>query len=79
MNSKTFEAQFRDKLDEIETRAKEAGLNMTIICRETGISRATPDRWKRSLPKTVELVTAMEAVVEKRENEIATSIPGELR
>lgn len=79
MNSKTFEKQFREKLDEIESRAKEVGLNMTTICRETGISRATPDRWKRQLPKTVRLVTAMEEVVEKREIEVATSIPGELR
>lgn len=77
--SKNFETVFRDKLDEIEERAREAGINMSVICREAGIGRATPDRWKRQIPKTIKLVAEMERVVEEREEFLTKgTIPGEI-
>lgn len=41
----------------------EVGETWTSVCRETGISRATPDRWKASTPHTVELLDRVAAHV----------------
>lgn len=60
-----FTDVFRDRLEKIEKDAVAVGLDFTKICRETGVSRSTPDRWKRKVPKTISLVTKMERLVEK--------------
>lgn len=58
---------FQDRLKQIEQDAQACGINMSVVCREAGVGRATPDRWKRGeLPKTVRVIEAMEAVIEKR-------------
>jgi transposase-like protein len=65
MSEPTFGEVFRDRLDKVEAAAKAAGINMTVVCKEAGISRATPDRWRRKLPKTAEIIDKMEKVVAK--------------
>lgn len=62
-----FTDEFKKRVDAIETRAKAVGLNFTSICKEAGISRATPDRWKKQTPKTIEIVTTMEGIVARHE------------
>lgn len=74
---KTFDKIFTETLDSLETEAKDNGLNFTSICRETGISRATPDRWKRKPPKTVQLVVEMQRTIERRKKALGNQIPGE--
>lgn len=59
----TFTDDFRSRVSKIEAEARACGLNWTSICQEAGISRATPDRWKKSTPKTIELVDRMERIV----------------
>lgn len=59
----SFEDVFRKRIESIEADARAVGLNFTSICKEAGISRATPDRWKRSTPKTIEIVQRMESIV----------------
>lgn len=59
----TFTDDFRGRVSKIEAEARACGLNWTSICQEAGISRATPDRWKKSTPKTIELVDRMEQIV----------------
>lgn len=58
-----FTEDFRAKISAIEAEAKECGLNWTSICKEAGLSRATPDRWKRKTPKTIEVVSKMQQIV----------------
>lgn len=65
MSEPTFGEVFRDRLDKVEAAAKAAGINMTVVCKEAGISRATPDRWRRKLPKTIDIIDKMEKVVAK--------------
>lgn len=65
----TFTKTFRDRLSAIETEAFAMGLNWTTICKDAGISRATPDRWKRSTPATIKLIDKMEQVVAKHKAE----------
>jgi len=65
-NSKqSFADDFKDRIAKIEADAKSIGLNWTSICKEAGLSRATPDRWKKRVPKTIEVVTKMEEIVER--------------
>jgi hypothetical protein len=65
MTTQTFEAVFRQRVAKIEADARAVGLNMTSICKDAGISRATPDRWKRGTPRTIEIVDQMEQIVAK--------------
>lgn len=58
-----FTEDFRATVSAIEEEAKECGLNWTSICKEAGLSRATPDRWKKKTPKTIEVVTKMQQIV----------------
>lgn len=62
----TFETEFRDRLKKIENDARDAGMNLTGICKELGISRATPDRWKRNTPTTIKIMADMEALISKK-------------
>ena len=61
----SFEAVFRSRIMKIEEDARKVGMNFTTICKEAGISRATPDRWKRGTPRTIEIVDQMEKIVAK--------------
>lgn len=63
---KDISAQFKEAVSKLETDAKKVGLTITSICRETGVSRATPDRWKREVPTTVQLLARMQDVVERK-------------
>jgi len=67
----TFEDVFRQRVAKIESDARAVGLNFTSICKEAGISRATPDRWKRATPNTVSIVTRMEEIVARKRAESA--------
>lgn len=66
MSNRTFEQEFQQRLDALEDQANEIGETWTSICRGTGISRATPDRWRNSTPNTVLLLDLMEAYVAKK-------------
>lgn len=64
--NKDISAQFKDAVTRLEADAKKVGLTITAICRQTRVSRATPDRWKREAPTTVQLLAKMQGVVEER-------------
>lgn len=55
-----FSTVFLKRVDDIERRALRAGTSLTAICKGIGISRATPDRWRREVPRTIEIVDEME-------------------
>lgn len=63
MADKKFSDVFRDALDKIETDARKVDLNLTQLCKMTGISRATPDRWRKKMPKTIELIDEMQDII----------------
>lgn len=70
MVDQNFVQVFNDRVDQLEARAKRVGLTLTSICRETGVSRATPDRWRKQTPKTVQLLAEMEDIVSAKEAEV---------
>lgn len=63
MTTENFEQDFQAALNKLEEDAKAVGMTLTSICRATGVSRATPDRWRKTPPKTVELLRQMQEVV----------------
>ena len=67
MQDKTFEQVFIERLNSVEARAKKLGMTITHVCRESGVARATPDRWRANTPNTIALIDKMEAVVAAHE------------
>lgn len=53
---------FYAALDDIQAQAESRGMTMTSICRDLGVSRATPDRWRKQPPKTIELMEQMQRI-----------------
>ncbi len=70
MTQPPFIDAFRAQIRTIEDDAKACGLNWTLICKEAGISRATPDRWKKKAPKTVELIDRIREIVARHKAEL---------
>ena len=70
-----FGRVFDERLKAIEAEAKACGLDWTKICREAGVSRATPDRWKKTHPKTIDLVENLEKVVAKHKASLPPAPP----
>lgn len=66
-----FVETFNKALDQLETDAKSVGLNFTSLCRQTKISRATPDRWRKNPPTTIVLLSQMQEIVRLKRAEIA--------
>lgn len=69
--SKNIKQQFNAALDQLEKDAAEVGLTLTSICRTTKVSRATPDRWRKDTPMTVEILASMQKVVADKRAELA--------
>lgn len=67
MSEKTFEGEFKRRINDIKQRAKAAGTSMTALCQDTGIARATPDRWAQRTPKTIKLIDELEQALIKVE------------
>jgi transposase-like protein len=73
---RTFADDFKDRITKLERDALDAGLNLTEVCRQAGVSRATPDRWRRKTPKTISLVSRMEQIVAREIAKQARSTGG---
>lgn len=71
METNTFEAVFRARIDDIKERAAKAGTSITGLCEMTGIARATPDRWLAKAPKTIASVDVLEAALVEIEKQQA--------
>ena len=71
MQQNNFVNVFKDALTRIQADAAAVGINLTSICRDPGISRATPDRWLRKPPKTILLIAEMQEKITDRQAAIA--------
>lgn len=66
-NDSVFSTVFLNRINDIERRALGLGSSLTAICKGIGISRATPDRWRHEVPRTIEIVDQMEQWLDKME------------
>jgi len=63
MENKNIIAVFNEAVTQLEADAKSVGSNITAICREAGVSRTTPDRWKEKPPATIETLAKLQDAV----------------
>ena len=61
-----FSEAFVERLDQLDANIALLGTSLSSICRDAGIARGTPDRWRRELPKTVLLMDDLERAVNAR-------------
>jgi len=61
---------FLQKLDELQRRTEACGRTMTDACRDTKLSRATPNRWRREICQTLQKMNTLEDWVEKQERRV---------
>lgn len=66
MSHPPFSRVFEDRVRKLEADAHQAGISLTELCRMAKVSRATPDRWRREVPKTITLVEKLEAALKLR-------------
>lgn len=72
----SFSKLFNDRLDDIERRALKAGTNLTAVCKDIGISRSTPDRWRRYPPRTVVIIEQLDECVSSYEKGVRRAAKG---
>lgn len=65
-NTKNLTTAFTQAITDLEQDVKAAGSNMTELCREAGISRTTPDRWRVKPPATIALVSKLQGIVARK-------------
>ena len=46
------------------------GLTWPEVCRRAGVSRTVPQQWAQKIPKTIQLMSAMQEVVNARRKEL---------
>ena len=63
----TFSQEHARRLQDIETRAKAAGSNVTQVCKNTRIARATYERWVQHPPQSITKLDELEAEVARLE------------
>lgn len=64
-----LDAEFAQRIRDLDARVRAIGVSWSQICRATGTARATPDRWLRRVPKSVETMAAMEKAIADAEAE----------
>ena len=79
LNRQPFGELFLARLRELEFEAKSVGLNMTTLCKEAKVSRASPDRWRRELPKTIALIQRMEELVQAEREKLQEQVQQQAR
>ncbi|EAO3412108.1 hypothetical protein GNM83_19045 [Salmonella enterica] len=81
MTDSTLEKEFYRRVKQLNERAKAAGTNITELCRIAGVSRTTPERWNKRVPKSISIFDLVfEALLgieqERKEEEAAfNSLP----
>ena len=49
----SLEEVFNRRVAQLKERARQAGTNITQLCRIAGVSRTTPERWEKRVPKSI--------------------------
>lgn len=67
----TFAQEHKARISALDGRARAAGTNMTQICKNTGIARATYERWLERPPQSITKLDELVAEVERTEKAAA--------
>lgn len=69
----TFAEEHARRLADIERRAKAVGSNITQVCKNTRIARATYERWVQHPPQSITKLDELEAEVVRLEQAAAAA------
>lgn len=67
MTTLTFSQEHAKRIAALEPRVKAAGSNITQACKNTGIARATYERWVQRPPQSISKLDELEAEVSRLE------------
>lgn len=67
MSALTFSEEHKRRISALEPRVKAAGSNITQACKNTGIARATYERWVQRPPQSITKLDELEAEVARLE------------
>ena len=67
MTSLSFREEHKRRIEALEPRVQAAGSNITQACKNTGIARATYERWCQRPPQSITKLDELEAEVTRLE------------
>lgn len=67
MATLSFSDEHKRRIAALEPRVKAAGSNITQACKNTGIARATYERWVQRPPQSISKLDELEAEVSRLE------------
>lgn len=67
MSNNTFADEFKARFEEIKVRAAALDMTVTDVCKAAHVARATPERWKKTIPMTIRIIDRMFSVIEAKE------------
>lgn len=56
-------------INALKARCAAAGTNITAVCEAANVSRSTVERWKKNPPKSLRILDALEAEIQKAEKQ----------
>jgi hypothetical protein len=62
--------QLANIYETLKRKCKRAGTDLTQVCRDAGIDRSIPERWKKENPKTLDIVVKLLQAIENKQKEI---------
>lgn len=66
--------ELRNRMEDLRKRAEACGSSFTGICRDTGVARATVERWESRAPQTVQIFDRLRRRVIELEAETAAKL-----
>jgi DNA transposition AAA+ family ATPase len=56
----------------LKQQCEEVGISINQLCREAGVDRGTVERWKQRDPNTINILNALNEVLENKRKQINT-------
>ena len=58
-----------DPVGSLKAECKAAGTNLNEVCKEAGYKRSIVERWKKTPPKTLRIISDLRAVIARKASE----------
>lgn len=75
-NEISLERDLTQRMLDLKRRSEACGSSLTGICRDTGVARATVERWADRAPQTIKIFDRLLERVQELERETVTKLGG---
>lgn len=76
-NEISLEQELTRRMLDLKRRAEACGSSFTGLCRDTGVARATVERWAERVPQTIKIFDRLRERVMDLESETASKLGSE--